>query len=253
MVRRRTAAAEIAVHTVGEVVEDAGEYVRRQVAAVIRRLPGRYSSARVKLAVLGRASAPCPALAQVNVEIDGWPVRVQVAAAFLREAAGLLRVRLGQQVARLAMPWAPRPWPDSGPRRARPQPLRPVGRSEIVRQKTVSLVRCAPDEAALTMDLMDFDVHLFVDADTGEDSVVYRVGPTGYRLARLKSLAPPAGSMRLPLTVNVHPVPELSAEQAAEQLARTEYSFLFFRDADAGRGHVLYQRYDGHYGLVVAG
>ena len=27
--------------------------------------------------------------------------------------------------------------------------------------------------------------------------------------------------------------------------------WVFFRDADSGRGHVLYRRYDGHYGLIV--
>ena len=27
--------------------------------------------------------------------------------------------------------------------------------------------------------------------------------------------------------------------------------FLLFRNADTGRGNVLYRRYDGHYGLVT--
>jgi Sigma 54 modulation/S30EA ribosomal protein C terminus len=27
--------------------------------------------------------------------------------------------------------------------------------------------------------------------------------------------------------------------------------FLFFVDAETGRGNVLYHRYDGHYGLIV--
>ncbi len=102
------------------------------------------------------------------------------------------------------------------------------------------------------MDLMDYRVHLFVDADTGEDAVVYRGGPTGYRLARLAGLAPPAGTVTTPWVVNVHPVPRLTLEAAVERLDALELPFLFFRDAGTDRGAVLYQRYDGHYGLVTA-
>ncbi|WP_439657578.1 sigma 54 modulation/S30EA ribosomal C-terminal domain-containing protein [Lentzea sp. HUAS TT2] len=33
--------------------------------------------------------------------------------------------------------------------------------------------RCTPEQAALTMDLTDYDIHLFVDAETGKDGAVY--------------------------------------------------------------------------------
>jgi hypothetical protein len=35
------------------------------------------------------------------------------------------------------------------------------------------------------MDAMDYDFHLFRCADTGQDRVVYRCGPTGYKVAQL--------------------------------------------------------------------
>lgn len=30
----------------------------------------------------------------------------------------------------------------------------------------------------------------------------------------------------------------------------TDDGLVFFRDRRSGRGHVLYRRYDGHYGLI---
>jgi hypothetical protein len=85
---------------------------------------------------------------------------------------------------------------------------------------------------------------IFTDEEAGQDSVIYRVGPTGYRLAHLSGTAPPAATS-VPLTVNVHPVPELTPER----LGATELPFRFFRDTSTGR--VLYRRYDGHYGLIT--
>src|SRR5437899_2854592 len=162
-------------------MDGARDYVRRQVSALARRCPERVSSARVKLAVVARLSVRRPALAQANLEVDGHLIRVQVTAAFVEEAGCLVRTRLGEQIARLAAPSLPRAWPERTERRARPEPLaRPAAERGIARRKSCPLARCAPDQAALTMDLMDYDVHLFIDTDTGQDSVLYRTGPTGY-------------------------------------------------------------------------
>ncbi|WP_243866836.1 sigma 54 modulation/S30EA ribosomal C-terminal domain-containing protein [Actinophytocola oryzae] len=245
---RQRASGRVVVETVGDVLDGAREYARRQVAGFCAGLSGRLAAARVKLTVFARPSVRWPALAQANVEVDGQLVRTQVAAAFFHEASRLLRERLGQQVTRLSQPAVPRPWPVDV---VRPEPVpRPVGEREVVRYKAYPLARCTPDRAALTMDVLDYDFHLFVDADTGQDSVICRVGPTGYRLARLVGMAPPAGRTSVPLTINVYPVPELTAAQAVERLNDTELPYRFFRDAGTGRGCVLYRRYDGHYGLI---
>lgn len=50
---QRVAGADIAVDTVGEVLDGAREYVYRQVAAFLRRLPAR-ATARVKLTAFAR-------------------------------------------------------------------------------------------------------------------------------------------------------------------------------------------------------
>lgn len=237
------------VHTRGEVLDGAKEYVRKQLTTFAKRLPARLDAARVKLTAFTKPSAPVPALAQANLQVDGRPVRAQVAAPFFTEAAGLLRARLRDQIAMLTAPRAGRPWEGAAP--TRPDSAKVTGRKEIVRHKACELTRCAPDEATFTMDLMDYDFYLFSDIETGEDSVVYRAGPTGYKLARLASLAPPAGPAAVPLTVNVHPVPAGTPAEAAGRLGETALPFTFFLDDTTGRGAVVYRRYDGHYGHLA--
>ncbi|ASR39268.1 hypothetical protein BAY61_14010 [Prauserella marina] len=239
----------IVVHTRGEVLDGAKEYVRKQLTTFARRLPARLDAARVKLTAFTKPSAPVPALAQANLQIEGRPVRAQVAAPFFTEAAGLLRARLKEQIAMLTAPRTGRPWDGAAP--LGPATAKVTGRREIVRHKTYELTECAPGEATFTMDLMDYDFYLFTDSETGEDSVVYRVGPTGYKLARLASLAPPAGPAAVPLTVNVHPVPHQTPAEAAGRLDETALPFTFFLDSTTSRGAVVYRRYDGHYGHLA--
>lgn len=105
------ARTDIAVDTVGQVLDGAREYMRRQVAAVLRRLPDRVAAARVKLTAFTWPSAPWPVVAQANLTVDGQPVLAQVAAAFFPEAGHLLRTRLRELATRLAHPDRPRTWP----------------------------------------------------------------------------------------------------------------------------------------------
>jgi sigma 54 modulation/S30EA-like ribosomal protein len=244
----------VVVQTVGEIVDGAREYARRQVTDVVQRLQSRLParsqvrSARVKLTVATRSSGRCPVLAQANLDIGEALIRAQVAAAFVHEASLSLRARLAEQVSRLTNPDQPRPWPTA--RRA-PEPVAvPAGTRGIVRHKTYPLARTTPDRAALTMDVMDYDCHLFVDADSEQDSLIYRVGPTGYRLSRMRPLPPPPASVT-PLTIDPYPTPELTAEEAVARLDATEMPYRFFRDRNSGRGTVLYRRHDGHYGLIT--
>ncbi|MGO8965653.1 hypothetical protein [Mycobacterium sp.] len=50
---------------------------------------------------------------------------------------------------------------------------------------------------------MDHDLHLFTDASTGVDAVVYRGRPSGLRLARQRCMRPP----RSPRTASWEPIP----------------------------------------------
>ncbi|MCP2099066.1 MULTISPECIES: sigma 54 modulation/S30EA ribosomal C-terminal domain-containing protein [Actinosynnema] len=218
------------------------ERVSAEVAEFLGGVPG--SEVRVRLTPLDGGTA----LLQANARVRGHRIRAQVAAP-LADATALLRERVADQVSRLDSPGAHRAWP--GPDRA-PVVAGRAGARRVARRKRVRTALCAPDAAALVMDLMDYDFHLFADSETGQDSVLYRVGPTGYRLARMEDTAPPALPVVVPLTTNVHPVPELTEDQAVRLLDETELPFRFFRQAGTRSGAVLYRRWDGDYGLLAA-
>jgi hypothetical protein len=125
-----------------------------------------------------------------------------------------------------------------------------VEEREIVRHKSFALPWETPDEAVFEMESMDYDFHLFTDSGTGMDSLIYRAGPTGYRLAQTTPRTEP-GPLAVPLTVSAVPAPSLSTGQAAERLEALGLPFVFFVDTATDRANVLYHRYDGHYGLIT--
>jgi hypothetical protein len=103
------------------------------------------------------------------------------------------------------------------------------------------------------MDVRDYDFHLFIDAETGAESVVSRVGPTGYRLTRLAGQGPiiaDGDCFAAPITVDVHPVPTRTVTQMARRLEIAALGYRFFCDAHTSKAAVLYRRYDGQLGLV---
>ncbi|MFJ4667517.1 sigma 54 modulation/S30EA ribosomal C-terminal domain-containing protein [Kitasatospora purpeofusca] len=248
---------------------------RTRIAAVVSGADALVESLRIRIGTLGAAGSPGGApgepgppgvLAQVTAEVDGRRIRVQEAAADLGEALDRLADGLRTRMTAVTAGWTPRPWP----RRTRARglseaaepfaPVTPVARLEvpcppgprrIVRRKRPQLVWCSPDAAARTMDAMDYDIHLFTDPATETDAVVYRVGPTGYRLARTVAAGPPTRPA-VPLTLSPCGAPELSEEQAVERLTDAELPHLFFAQPGSGRGRVLYRRFDGGLGLIAA-
>ena len=60
-----------------------------------------------------------------------------------------------------------------------------LGRAGDPRRKSFTLHRRSIDDAARDLDLLDYDFYLFTESGTGQDSVLYRAGATGYRLAQL--------------------------------------------------------------------
>ena len=237
-------AEQIRVHTVlrGDVSVADSEYARTKVAALTAKFHVPILFARVKLTQSTNPSVRRPALAQVNVEVNGRPVRAQVAAEGMREAIDLLMARLQSRLHHAVDVRAVR---RGGGRRDRVvesghghRPERLPEECEVVRHKSYSAASTTCDEALAEMELMDYDFHLFTDSDTGQDSVVYRTDPGGYRLERLD------GSADTP------PVPVLSLAEAKERLDASG-AFVFFADQTTGRGNVLYRRFDGHYGLIT--
>jgi hypothetical protein len=96
---------------------------------------------------------------------------------------------------------------------------------------------------------LDEEFHLFVHARTGEDVVVHRrddgkiglIHPRGSALADEGDVIVPEPSRYSePLTL----------DKARAEMDIVNHRFLYFIDADDGRGKVLYLRHDGDYGLV---
>jgi ribosome-associated translation inhibitor RaiA len=135
-------------------------------------------------------------------------------------------------------------------RRHRPDvALEPPEERKIVRRRTYT------DEPKMTRqavrDLLDSDAEflLFRHVESGEDLVVYRredgqiglIHPPGSPVADDRGIVIPE-EMRNPQPMTV--------DQARAQLDPRNERFLYFIDAEDGRGKVLYLRHDGDYWLV---
>jgi hypothetical protein len=199
-------------------------------------------------------------LLQGNLEFGGLRLRVQTTVDAREDPEQLVRTRLHDRLARFlatdtarypglagttAQAWLP-------PRDFSSLASRHTTRPTILRRKVVALRRETADDAAFFMDAMDYDFHLFFCVDTWQESVVFRCGPTGYKVAPLSLRNGVPQRRTLPITVSPRPAPRLTHEEARARLRRTEMPFVFFADAGVERpsGAVLYQRYDGHYGLL---
>ncbi|WP_052442391.1 sigma 54 modulation/S30EA ribosomal C-terminal domain-containing protein [Streptacidiphilus neutrinimicus] len=252
---------ELQVAVLGELSPSTSDLARSTVEEVLAesRLPVR--SAQVRLA-RSRHKEGRAAVAQALVDVDGRLVRAQVAAHTMTDAIALLRARLTVQLTRLewARRWepgydvdgsGPLDWRDGTEAVRRPVRLDlPRGERTVVRRKNFTLAEETVDQAALTMEMMDYDFRLFTESGSGQDSVVYRFGPGPFRLAQLAPQPERLAPFALPVSVLKTPAPVLTEDEARERLDATDYPFLFFRDAETGRGSVLYGRYDGHYGLI---
>lgn len=120
-----------------------------------------------------------------------------------------------------------------------------------MRHKSYSVAEWRIDEAISDMETLDYDYHLFTELGSNQDSVVYRGGPTGYRLAQVEphpeALAPHA----VEVTVSEQPALALSTDEAIDRMAALDVPFVFFVDRERRRGALVYHRYDGHYGLIT--
>jgi hypothetical protein len=133
----------------------------------------------------------------------------------------------------------------------RPYFPRPVDERQIIPHTSVTAGACDLDQAAFDMNVMDYDFHLFTEAGTGLDSVLYGSGPTGYRLAQIEPRPEGLAPHSLEVTVSAQPAPNLSVAEAVDRMTVWDRPFLFFLDGEKGRGALLYHRYDGHYGLIT--
>ncbi|MGW4329477.1 sigma 54 modulation/S30EA ribosomal C-terminal domain-containing protein [Nocardia sp. NPDC004573] len=232
--------------TQGEV---AATDVTRAVRAVARVLRRHHLDAPARVRLSAPADPEAPTVVQVDVRHLDGVIRAQVtgprgfAVTFAAE-------RLDRRLARMAAREA-RTWPDP----ARPPLARAGAPRPIVRRKRCALSTCTPAEAVAVLDAMDYDAHLFTDADTGEDAVVHWAA-AGVRLIRQRATFAPIWSPETvrstpPIVVDAAPAVCLDPVEAANMLCRSGLPFLFCTDPSSGRGGLLYRRHDGDLALVA--
>jgi ribosome-associated translation inhibitor RaiA len=256
----------IQVQVTGERTPHIAEYAEQRVRSAFPYAHEPVLNARVRVTRHGDPAVASPVTAQANLDVTGHPVRAQAPAPTAREAVDRLHDRLRRRLQR-RLEWGaghgearrghrpsgePHEWRHGDEPTHRPPYFpRLAEEREVIRHKSFTLARCDIDEAALDMEAMDYDFHLFTERGTGQDSVLYRAGPQNYRLAQVSPHPQALARHSLPLTVSKQPAPVLSVPEAVERMAVWDRPFLFFLDAERGRGAVLYHRYDGHYGLIT--
>ena len=240
------ASAQVQVLVTGTVPVSIQEEASRAVSAAFQRADVRPADIRLRL-TWHPDDRPRPAVAQVNAEVHGSALRAQVSTGDLDTLAGAAVDRTHAQLAVLGQDWSPR----VGPQEAKAWPsrdTRPSGERELVRVKSFSLDRLTSREAARQMDAMDYNFHLHANAETGEGCMVYRIGPTGYRVSTPNAhLGPPAG-MTPPLTWQPKLLYRFTEGEAREYLDRIDLPFVYFYEGAVAK--VMYRRFDGHYGLI---
>jgi putative sigma-54 modulation protein len=128
--------------------------------------------------------------------------------------------------------------------------LKPPQERQIVHRHPYRAEPLSTGEAVRELLDLDLEFVLFTHGRTGEDVVVYRrddgriglIHPQGSALADENDIvvAEPSRYSE-PLTL----------DKAREEMDWLNHRFLYFNDAEDGRGKVLYLRHDGDYGLVV--
>jgi hypothetical protein len=253
----------VSVLTKGRVAADEVDYALQRIGVVVRHLEDPVLFGRLKLGRAGDPARAKSALAQVVLDVNGELLRAQVAAHTMQEAADLLQRHLSDKLEQRAShrealrtrgtESQSGEWRHGDAPRARPDYFeRPAGERELVRHKSYAVDELTPDEAASDMAQLDYDFHLFRDLASGEDSVLERRADGSYVLTRLHPSPVEAEPMSIEVSTSSIAPPDLSVPEAIERLDTSGERYVFFAHADTGRGALLYRRYDGHYGLIVA-
>lgn len=233
-----------------------------KIDKVVRNLEAPALRVDIRLSVDNGRGRERPAHARALLDVNGSPVRVQVAASTIDEAIDLLDARLRRRLKSLAehrqaLRRAATPGSSDGWHRddadARPGYYdRPRSERAIVRQKSFAIPDGSVDEAIFDLESMDYDFYLFTHGRTGLDAVVWRNEDTSYGLQFATDEGGPVEVNTVAeVEIDERGVPQLTDEEAVESLDASGLPWLFYRSARTGRARILYRRYDGHYGQLI--
>jgi ribosome-associated translation inhibitor RaiA len=241
-----------------ELGEQVKEHALEVLLGVARHAPRPVLHARMTLRLHHDPARERPAVAKASLDVGGRPVRAHVAASAMLEAIDLLEQRLRRNLEDLDEVTRarrhetgiepPGEWRHGSLPTARPEYFpRPPEERELIRRKSFALSALTPEEAALELQVLDYDFHLFTNTETDEENVVYRRPDGTIALVQITPL--PAGRPSA-FPVEPAPAPVLLVEDAVARLNLSGERFVFFVDPATRRGNLLYRRYDGHYGLI---
>jgi len=128
---------------------------------------------------------------------------------------------------------------------------RPPEDREIVRHKSMAPVGSNVEEALFDLDSMDYDFYLFTAASTGREALVWRDEQRESFVVRFAGGKSDDTVVPDGVIHDERDVPQVDLRTARERLDVGREPFVFFIDSETERGHVLYRRYDGHYGVIV--
>jgi ribosome-associated translation inhibitor RaiA len=242
------------------------EQIRRRVAGLERLVDDPPPEVRLTVRAGPARSGPHtrrPFVADVSAPDHGrvlaahalGPTAITAAAAAMERLARQLRRTRDSEV---ALRDEPRVIARGIAELRRMEPQRPELPRKPAEERRIVHRRAYSDEPEPTLsaiaDLLDDDqeFRLFVHVLTFEDVVVH------WRDDGHIGLLHPQGSVLANEGPPVVPEPSRYSEPLSFAVARAEmdlldHRFLYFIDADDGRGKVLYLRYDGDYGLVEPG
>jgi len=256
----REALGNVVVHVQGRVTNVEHVYAHDKIAHLGGIAPGPVRSARVDLISHADPARDRSASAKGELNVNGRMVRAHADAETVTAAVDALQARLRDRLERLGdlgrakhlrhrngnVTWhhgdAVDPRPSYYPR--------PVEDRQIVRRKTFALDALTPEEAAVDLEQLDHDFYLFRNSATGCDNVIQRAAEGRYELIEPSTDGTRARDASIEPS-SLHPG-TMSVEAAVELLDLSGLPFVFFLDLATARGAVVYRRYDGHYGLVVA-
>ncbi|NND73719.1 MAG: HPF/RaiA family ribosome-associated protein [Ilumatobacter sp.] len=264
--QRLTAAAEvlgapIEFSTAGAISAGDRQAVVDLLDKILAPVDERATHIRVRMEHAADRNRTRATTVRIIVDFRRGAVRGSVSAATTRAAIDLLEDRLRAQLRHRAERRKARNHraPSSGPGEWRhgdipaerpPYFPRPVEERQVVKHKTVAPAASSVEEALFDLDSMDYDFYLYIDVETDGDAVVVRGTSTEPpRVQFLNGLDDRAAIDGV--AVDQRPAPVHDVAGAKERLDVSDAAHLFFRDEETGRGHVLYRRFDGHYGLIV--
>ena len=135
------------------------------------------------------------------------------------------------------------------PTRRSAQLPRLLAEQQVVRRTTFARQLLTVEEAAGELALLGHDFHLFTEAGTRRDAVLWRRPEGAFGLSVAGSEVPDLTSCTVPVELQPPPAAQ-SQRQAIELLDLTDAPFVFFTDPASGRGAVVYRRSDRRYGLL---